>query len=67
MRERIGLRLRASESVVVRAAADIYAAYVQSKQVDDQNREQRIRDSVKDAIEIAKLAENSIRSDEELV
>ncbi len=67
MRERIGLRLRASESIVVRAATDIYAAYIQSNQVDDSNRKERIQESVRDAIEIAKLAESRIRSDEELV
>ncbi|MCA9410700.1 MAG: hypothetical protein KC931_04095 [Candidatus Omnitrophica bacterium] len=67
MRERIGLRLRPSESVVVRAAADIYAAYVQSNQVDETNRDKRIVESVEVAIEIAKMTEASIRSDEELV
>ena len=60
MRERIGLRLRPSESVVVRAAADIYAAYVQSNQVDETNRDKRIVESVEVAIEIAKMTEASI-------
>ena len=67
MRERIGLRLRSSESVVVRAAADIYAAHIRNNQVNDDNREELIHASVRDAIEIAKLTEGLIRSDEELV
>ena len=66
MRERIGLRLRHSESIVARSAADIYAAYVQSGQVDESNTEERIAESVEAAIKIAKLAEARIRSDEEL-
>jgi len=67
MRERIGLRLRASESVVVRAAADIYAAHIRNNQVNNENRHQRIQECVRDAIEIAKLAEAQIRSDDEMV
>lgn len=67
MRERIGLRLRPSESVVVRAAADIYSAHVLAKEVNDSNREKVINQAIHDAIEIARLVERRVRSDDELV
>ena len=64
--KRVSLRLQPSESVVVRAAVDIYSAQIQAGKVDDSNKDDVIQDSIETALKIALGTEKLIRSDREL-
>ena len=59
------LNLQPSESVVVQAAAQIFAAYVASGHVRKGEEETWIRRSVDDAIRIARAVDAAIQSDGE--
>jgi hypothetical protein len=60
------LSLQPSEMAVFRAAASIYAAYVSSGQVDDDNQHEFHVKSIKEAIKLATIVEKTILSDTEL-
>lgn len=58
--------LQPSEKAIFQSAANIYAAYVASNQVNDENQLKFMKKSITAAITIAKNVENIIQSDEEL-
>ena len=60
------LRLQHSESVVVQAAAQIYAAYIAAGRVADGQEASWMERSIREAIRIAKAADAAIVSDEEI-
>jgi len=64
--DKIYLRLRPSEQVVTRCAADIFAAYIAAGLVRDGSETEWIERSVREAIEIARLADEWITSDDEM-
>jgi hypothetical protein len=63
---KVYLALRPSEQVVARCAAEIFAAYISVGLVREGNEGEWIKRSVREAIEIARLADESITSDNEV-
>ena len=64
--EKISLSLQPSEMAVVRAAATIYAAYVTAGKVADGREQEWMGRAVREAIWIARTADDAIRSDTEM-
>lgn len=64
--DKVYLRLRPSEQVVTRCAADIFAAYIGAGLVREGSETEWIARSVREAIEIARLADEWITSDNEM-
>ena len=60
------LNLGPSEAVVVQAAAQIYAAYLVSGKVPEDQTEVWLQRSLREAFQLAKLADEAIQSDSEL-
>ncbi|UCC21935.1 MAG: hypothetical protein JSW23_09000 [Planctomycetota bacterium] len=58
--------LQPSEKAVFRSAAEIFAAYVCSGKVSEDNRNEYYKMAIRDAIRIGQVVEKSIQSDEEL-
>ena len=63
---KISLSLQPSEAVVVRAAAMIYAAYITAGKVPGGQEEEWMGRAVKEAIWIARTADDEIVSDGEM-
>lgn len=59
------LKLQWSESVIVVAASQIFATYIQTGRVNDSNEEQMLLKSVRTAIKLADTADTLVKSDEE--
>ncbi len=64
--DRVYLTLKPSEQVVTRAAADIFSAYIAAGLVREGSESEWIERSVREAIEIAKLADDLIVGDDEM-
>ena len=60
------LKLQHSESVVIQAAAQIYAAYITAGRVQDGEEARWMERSIREAIRIAKATDAAIVSDEEI-
>ena len=60
------ISLQPSEGIIAQAAASIYAAYVTAGRVEEGKEDEWIRRATREAISIAKLADESVRSDEEM-
>ena len=60
------LNLQESEAVVVQTAGIIYAAFIQSGKSASQSDDDLVEKSVQIAIDIAKLTDEKVRSDQEL-
>ena len=60
------LRLQQSESVVVQAAAQIYAAYISCGRVQDGDEQLWMKRSIDEAIRLAVLTDENLISDEEV-
>ncbi len=58
--------MQPSEKAIFQAAANIYAAYIASNQVNNDNQAKLMKKSINAAIAIAKNVENIIQSDEEM-
>jgi hypothetical protein len=59
------LKLQWSESVIVVAASQIFAAYVSAGRVNDSNEEQMLLKSIRTAIKLADKADTLVKSDDE--
>ena len=59
-------KLQHSESVVVQAASQIYAAYIASGRVADGEEGAWMRRSIKEAVMIAQATDDAVISDEEI-
>ncbi len=59
------LKLHWSESVVVVAASQIFAAYISAGKVNDSNEEQMLLKSIRTAIKLADKADTLVKSDKE--
>jgi hypothetical protein len=64
--DKVYLTLRPSEQVVTRSAAGIFAAYIAAGLVRDGSESEWIERSVREAIEIARLTDSLIVSDNEM-
>ena len=60
------LRLQHSESVVAHAASRIYSAYIVSGKVDDDNKDEWMKKSIKEAIRICLATDDAVISDDEI-
>jgi hypothetical protein len=60
------ITLQHSESVIALAAAQIYAAYITSGQVVDKNKADWMKQSIEEAITIAKGVDDAVISDGEM-
>ena len=58
--------LQPSEMAVFKCASQIFAAYISSGKVTEQNRNDYYKIAIRDAIRIAHIVEKSIQSDNEL-
>ena len=64
--DKVYLTLKPSERVVARSAAGIFAAYISVGLVRDGSESEWIERSVREAIEIARLSDSLITSDDEM-
>ena len=60
------LSLQPSEMAVFTSASQIFAAYVCSGKVTDENKNSYYKTAIRDAIRMAVIVEKSIQSDDEL-
>jgi hypothetical protein len=60
------LKLQPSESVVIQAAAQIYAAYIAAGRVEQGQEPQWMQRSIQEAMMIAQATDDAIISDEEI-
>jgi len=60
------LKLQPSEMAVARSAASIYAAYITAGRVTEGTERDWMRRSVREAYQLARLADDMIQSDEEV-
>jgi hypothetical protein len=60
------LKLQHSESVVVQAAAQIYAAYINAGRVPEGDESKWMERSIREAIRIARATDAAVISDEEI-
>ena len=60
------MRLQPSESVVVAASAQIYAAYIAAGRVNSGEEEQWMQRSIREALKIARAVDDAVISDDEL-
>lgn len=66
MNKRRYMRLMPSESVIIRAAADIYSGYLASGRVQEGQEADYLKRSIIDAIRIADTVDEQIQSDDEV-
>jgi hypothetical protein len=59
------LKLQQSEAVVIRSAAQIYAAYIAAGRVADGEEAEFMQRAIRDAIRIAKATDEAVVADEE--
>lgn len=62
---KIAISLQPSEAVVVRCAGDIYSAYIRAGKVPEGQEEVWMGKAVREAIWIARTADDAIQSDNE--
>ena len=60
------LRLQSSETVVVQAASQIYAAYIAAGRVTEGTEDQWMNRSIKEAVRLAIQVDNDVASDGEM-
>jgi hypothetical protein len=58
--------LQPSEKAVFKCASQIFAAYICSGKVTEENKKDYYKIAIKDAIKIGQIVEKSIESDDEL-
>ena len=63
---RVTLTLPPDESVVIRAAAQIYAAYITAGRVEEGGEKESMRRSLDEALWIARTGDDMIHSDNEM-
>ncbi len=65
-KEQFYMSLQPSEMAVFRAAATIFAGYITSGRVTDENENEMMRKSIKVAIKMANTIDKAIASDDEM-
>ena len=66
MKEKYHATLQPSETAIFRAAANIFASYVVSGKVTDENENEMILKAIKTSITICSIVDKNVRSDEEI-
>ena len=66
MKEKYHATLQPSETAIFRAAANIFASYVASGMVTDENENEMILKAIKTSITICSTVDKNVRSDEEI-
>jgi hypothetical protein len=66
MKQKYHATLQPSETAIFRAAADIFASYVASGKVTDENENEMISRAIKTSLKICDIVEKNVRSDEEI-
>jgi hypothetical protein len=66
MKEKYHATLQPSETAIFQAAANIFASYVGSGKVTDENENEMILKAIKTAITICSIVDKNVRSDEEI-
>jgi hypothetical protein len=66
MKEKYHATLQPSETAIFRAAANIFASYVASGKVTDENENEMILKAIKTSITICDIVDKNVRSDEEI-
>jgi len=61
------ISLQPSEAVIVQAAATIYSAYLTSGRVPDGEDEKWLKRSIQDAVRIARITDDNVMADKELL
>jgi hypothetical protein len=64
---KIKLSLQPSEAVVAQSAAHIYAAYIAAGRVTEGQEQQWMDRAIREAVQIARLTDDAIQSDNEMV
>jgi len=59
------LKLQQSEGFVIEAAAQIYAAYITSGRLNDENKESLMKEAIRDALRIALTVDETIIAENE--
>ena len=60
------IALQPSEGIIVGAAADIYSAYISAGRVPEGSEKEWMDRSIREAIRIAKVVDESLQSDNEM-
>ena len=66
MKEKYHATLQPSETAIFRATANIFASYVASGKVTDENENEMILKAIKTSITICDIVDKNVRSDEEI-
>lgn len=66
MKEKYYATLQPSETAISQAAANIFASYVASGKVTDENENEMILKAIKTSITICSIVDKNVRSDEEI-
>ena len=66
MKEKYHATLQPSETAIFQAAANIFASYVASGKVTDENENEMISKAIKTSITICSIVDKNVRSDEEI-
>ncbi|MGD8986197.1 MAG: hypothetical protein PVH99_02685 [Desulfobacteraceae bacterium] len=66
MKEKYHATLQPSETAIFQAAANIFASYVASGKVRDENENEMILKAIKTSITICSIVDKNVRSDEEI-
>ena len=66
MKKKIHASLQPSEMAIFRAAANIFAGYVATGKVTEENEKNMIKKSIETSVKIANLVDQSIQRDDEL-
>ena len=66
MKEKYHATLQPSETAIFRAAANIFASYVVSGKVTDENENEMILKAIKTSITICSIVDKNVRSDQEI-
>jgi len=59
------LKLQQSEGFVIEAAAQIYAAYITSGRLNEENKESLMKEAIRDALRIALTVDETIIAENE--
>jgi hypothetical protein len=66
MKEKYHATLQPSETAIFQAAAQLFASYVASGKVTEENENDMILKAIKTSITICSIVETNVRSDEEI-
>lgn len=66
MKEKTYIRLQTNETKVYHAASRIYASYVASNQINENNDDNLMKKAIEKAIKLAEMTDSMVLSDDEM-